>query len=211
MGRIIYDLTLELSPELLVYPGDPAVEIKELLSIERGDIVNLSAITTCLHAGTHIDAPRHFLAGGATVPELSLEHFIGKAKIFAIEGKDAVEVDDLQKFDIKRNDRVLLKTKNSALLSRPEFTRDYTYLSPEAAIYLADLGIQTLGFDYLTIDKFDGQDFGAHYALLRKNIAIIEGLNLRGIEPGEYQLIAMPLKVKGGNGSPVRAVLIKES
>ncbi len=211
MGKKFIDISMTLSPDIPVYPGDPALQITDILNIDRGDIVNLSAVSMGVHTGTHIDSPKHFYKDGMTIEEIPLEYLIGPVKVFEIENKAVIEVEDLKEFNIEKNDRILLKTINSSLLQYRDFATDFTYLSPEAARYLAQIGIRTLGFDYLSIDKYNSKDFGAHYALLGQNIVIIEGLNLQEIEPGEYYLIVMPLKLKGGNGSPARAALVIEN
>jgi arylformamidase len=210
MSRVFYDITQILAPEIVVYPGDPAVLIEHSLSIERGDIVNLSNISMGTHTGTHVDAPKHFYDQGLTIDQLALDYFIGPAKVFELLDRPAISRADLLPFEIQKGDIILLKTRNSALLAKTEFDLQFAYLEPEAAEYLAAIGIRTLGFDYLTIDPYGSLDFKAHYTLLGQNIVIIEGLNLSEINPGEYQMVALPLKLKDGNGSPARVVLIKE-
>jgi arylformamidase len=186
------------------------VKIKETASIKRGDIVNVSSISMGSHTGTHADAPKHFYDQGLTIDQLSLDYFIGPAKVFELLDRSTISKADLQPFEILKGDIILLKTRNSALLTKTEFDPYFTYLEPEAAEYLAEIGIRTFGFDYLTIDSYGSLDFKAHYTLLSKDIVIIEGLNLSEIDPGKYQMVAMPLKLKDGNGSPARVVLIKE-
>jgi len=207
--KIFHDITLDFSPDLVVYPGDPALEITEHMKIENGDIANISILRFGSHTGTHIDAPRHFIASGTTVDRLPLEHFIGKAKVFEFKNEEKIEADSLKGLEIARGDIILIKTKNSHVITNKEFKTDYTYIAPDAAEYLADIGIKTLGFDYLSVEKYGSGDFRAHHALLEKGIVIIEGLVLRGIKPGEYEIIALPLKIRNGNGSPVRAILIE--
>jgi arylformamidase len=210
MSRVFYDITQMLTPEIVVYPGDPALKIEQSLSIAQGDIVNVSSISMGTHTGTHVDAPKHFYDHGLTIDQLSLDYFIGPAKVIEFMEQKSISKADLQSCEIEKTDIILLKTRNSALLAKTEFDPQFTYLEPEAAEYLAAIGIRTLGFDYLTIDPYGSLDFKAHYALLGQNIVIIEGLTLSEIDPGEYQMIALPLKLKDGNGSPARVVLIKE-
>lgn len=210
MGRIIYDVTQTISPEIVLYPGDPVVQIEQTFNIAKGDIVNLCNIAMGSHTGTHVDAPKHFYDQGLTIDQLPMDYFIGPAKVFELTKVATVSKADLQSCDIKKADIVLLKTKNSALLAKTTFDPAFTYLEPEAAEFLADVGIRTLGFDYLTIDPYNNPDFKSHYILLGHNIVIIEGLNLSAITPGEYQMVALPLKLQNGNGSPARVVLIKD-
>jgi arylformamidase len=207
---VFHDITLDFTPEMLIFPGDPQLEIMEHMLKSKGDVVNLSILTFGSHTGTHIDAPKHFVDSGKTVDQLALDHFIGTAKVFEIPEVLAITVKDLKPLNILKDDIVLLKTLNSPWLHEDKFHTDFAYLTPEAAKYLAEIGIKTLGFDYLSIDKYNSNDFGAHYALLGQGIVIIEGLVLRDIRPGQYQMVALPIKIKGGNGSPVRAVLIEE-
>ncbi|HBF38556.1 MAG TPA: cyclase [Firmicutes bacterium] len=208
--QVFYDVSQTLAPEIIVYPGDPAVQIEQAMSIAKGDIVNLSQISMGNHTGTHVDAPKHFYNQGRTIPEIPLESFIGPAKVFEFIDQPAISKTHLQSCNIQKGDRILLKTKNSVLLQKTEFDPSYAYLTPDAAAYLVEIGICTLGFDYLTIDPYGSKDFKAHYALLRAEIVIIEGINLADIQPGEYQMVALPLKLYDGNGSPARVVLIRE-
>ncbi|MGE5549268.1 MAG: cyclase family protein [Bacteroidota bacterium] len=202
-----HDITMTLAPGMLLYPGDPPLRFTEEKSIARGDAYNLTVISFGSHTGTHIDAPKHFYDDGTAVDRLELDYFLGEAKVFEIPGKEAVEPQDLRDLDIGPGDRVLLKTRNSALLAQGVFDTGFTYLTPPAARYLADKSIRTLGFDWLSVEKHNAGSADAHYILLQAHIVLIEGLDLRGVPPGKYQLTALPLKIADGNGSPVRAVL----
>lgn len=208
--QIIYDISLVISPETVVYPADPSVQINDILSITRGDEVNLSLITMGSHTGTHVDAPKHFYNNGLSISELPLDYFIGKAKVVEIKTGEIIEVDDLRACQFEKNDIVLLKTKNSTLLANKQFIARYVYVSVGAAQYLAEIGIKTLGFDYFSVDRYGDAEFPVHHVLLKKNIVILEGLDLSRVLPGEYQIIALPIRISDGNGSPVRAVLLKE-
>lgn len=208
--RIYHDITMDFSEDIAVFPGDPKITIKEHMSIAKGDIVNLSMITFGSHTSTHIDAPRHFFDQGLSVDELPLEHFMGKAKVFEFQNRDAITAEDLHGLDIQKGDIVLFKTRNSSFLKDRSFHKDFVYIAPDAARYLVEAEIKTVGIDYLTIDPFGGNGFESHYALLGKGIVLIEGLDLEVIQPGEYEISALPVKIKNGNGSPVRAVLIEE-
>ncbi|MGE5557638.1 MAG: cyclase family protein [Bacillota bacterium] len=207
MKQVCRDVTLELSPETVVYPGDAEVCIREVQRISRGDTCNVSAITLSSHAGTHMDAPRHFVENGQTVDELPLDYFLGKARVVCIDKKGALTAADLARISPQKNERLLLKTGNSALLSEKKFVTSYTYLEPCAARLLADAGIRTLGFDYLSVEKYGAAEPEVHRILLGSGIVIIEGLVLQDVSPGEYELTALPLRLAGCDGSPVRAVL----
>lgn len=210
MGKNYYDITMDFSAGMMVYPGDPPVEIIEKSSIKEGGLYNLSVITFGSHTGTHIDAPRHFYADGLTVDRLPLECFIGKAKVLEIKGKDAVTAADLMDFDINKGDIVLLKTRNSTAKQTGVFDTGFAYLTLDAAEYLCRREIRTLGFDYLSVEKYQSDVPEVHYLLLKHNIVILEGLLLRDVVQGEYDMVALPIKITNGNGSPVRAVLIED-
>jgi arylformamidase len=210
MARVYHDVSLTLSPSIVVYPGDSPLRITERFQMARGNMVNVSILEMSSHTGTHIDAPKHFLDDGATVDELPLDRFLGRAKVLDLTGADAIGASDLARHAIETGDRILLKTKGSAFLEGPQFRADFAHLTPDGARHLADIGIRTLGIDYLSIDPFDSHDFPAHHTLLARGIVIIEGLSLGRVAAGEYEMVALPLKIRGGNGSPVRVVLIED-
>lgn len=211
MGKKIYhDVTLDFSENIAIYPGDPPLEITERMSIAKGDVANVSLLSFGSHTGTHIDAPKHFIDSGLTVDKLPLDHFMGKAKVFEFKDKDAVTFGDIKDLDIKKGDIIIFKTRNSSSLTNSKFDESFAYVAPDAAKYLAGIGIKTLGFDYLSVERYGSTAFETHYALLGSGIVIIEGLYLEGINAGEYEIIALPIKIKNGNGSPVRVVLIEE-
>ncbi len=205
-----YDVTVPMRDRMACFPTDPPCEIKKHWSIQDGDFVNLSVYCFGSHTGTHIDAPNHFVDSGKTVDQLGPEYFIGRAKVFDLTGRDAIGADDLAGLDIKNGDIIFFKTKNSAYMHEGVFREDFAYLTGEAAKLLAEAGIRTLGFDFLSVEKYGSEDFPAHYALLGAGIVIIEGLNLTGVQSGEYDLISLPMLAAGGNGSPIRVLLQKE-
>jgi arylformamidase len=210
MRRIYHDVSQPLSPSIVVYPGDPPLKLSERLLISRGDPVNLSILEMSTHTGTHVDAPRHFLDDGATVDELPLDHFLGRAEVLDLTGVDAIGAADLARHAIEPGDRILLKTRSSVFVEEPQFRTDFPYLTPDGARHLADIGIQTLGIDSPSFDAFNSDDYAAHRTLLGRGIVLIEGLGLSRVAPGEYEMIALPINIRGGNGSPVRVVLVEE-
>jgi arylformamidase len=201
------DVTVPLSAELPTFPGDPSFEMDATHRLAGGDSYNVARISLGTHAGTHVDAPFHFIAGGSTVDELALEILIGKVRVVDLLGRDSVERADLEALDLREDLRVLIKTRNSGLLRQPAFQQDYVYLAPDAATYLAQVGIKLVGFDYLSIEKYGSRDYAAHLALLEAGVVIVEGLDLSEIEPGEYDMVCMPLRIAGADGSPARVVL----
>lgn len=209
----IYDVTVPISAETPVYEGDPKTEIKTIASIENGDASNVSQICCCVHAGTHVDAPNHFFEGAKKVHELELEKLVGDCQVIELN-KDVKEIKPEHLANIENAERVLFKTRNSEFWSEPEkgFQTDFTYISPEAAQELVEKKIKLVGIDYLSIDKFDSEDFPAHKILLGNEIVILEGLDLREVSGGNYELICLPLKYIGGagDGAPARTILRKK-
>jgi len=203
----IHDITVPLSPDIPVYPGDPTVSVESLSSIADGDLTNLSRITLGSHSGTHIDPPYHFNNAGIRVDELPLEVMIGKALVLDFAGVKEIGRKELERYRIEGAERLLLKTDNSKLWQETEFREDYAALTVDGAQYLVEAGVKLVGIDYLSIEAFHG-DGEVHRTLLDKGILVLEGLNLTDIKHGHYQLICLPLKLKGGDGAPVRALLV---
>jgi len=200
-----YDVTMPVSPEMLAYTGDPVFYSENVIDLDKGDKCTVSKMSMGSHMGTHIDAPAHFIKGGATVDQLQADKLCGKVKVFHIPNKAEIEVSDIESLDICKDDIVFFKTRNSELLKKDTFDPEYTYLTPEAARFLVEKGIKTVGIDYLSIDKFG--EHGAHIALLSEGIVITEGLMLSDVPSGEYQMAAVPMKIKGGNGAPIGIIL----
>jgi arylformamidase len=202
----VYDVSVPLVSGLPVYPGDPPFEI-EPISSPASEPFRLSHMSLGTHTGTHVDAPAHFLAGGATVDALPPEILIGKARVVEILARERIERSDLEAQDLRDDLRVLLKTRMSGQMLRPGFQEDHLYLSGDAAAYLAQAGLKLVGFDYLSVDRFGVADYPAHRALLGAGVVIVEGLDLSEPEPGEYDMSCLPLRVAGGDGAPARVIL----
>jgi arylformamidase len=175
--------------------------------IDAGEPYNVARITMGAHSGTHVDAPYHFLADGATVEQLPLEILMGKARVVEVGARDKIERADLEALDLRDDLRVLLKTRMSGQLKHHEFQEDFVYLTPDAATYLVQAGLKLVGIDYLSVEQFGSHDFAAHHALLGAGVVIIEGLDLSQVEPGEYDMTCLPLRIAGADGSPARVVL----
>lgn len=208
MSKII-DVTVPLSAALPTYPGDPRFQLEFTDRIADGAASNVSRISLGSHSGTHVDAPYHFLADGATVDQLPLEILIGKCRVVEVSDRERVERAQLEAFDLRDDLRLLIKTRMSGQLRQPEFQEDFVYLTPDAATYLVQAGIKLVGVDYLSVEKFGSKDFAAHHTLLAAGIVIIEGLDLSLVDPGDYELTCLPLLVAGGDGAPARVVLRK--
>ena len=210
MSNII-DISIEISEQLPVWPGEKGVVIQQTRVMDEGDSCNVSFFTMGMHAGTHVDVPLHFVRDGKDTASVELDRFVGRAKVFEFNSKVEVGVTDLQGLDITKDDIVLLKVlKNEKLLSDNAFHKDYVYLSTEAASFLVRKGIKAVGINYFSIEKFNLPGNTTHKMLLENGVVIIEGLKLEAVLPGEYQVICFPLKLKGGNGSPARAVLVRQ-
>jgi arylformamidase len=205
----IYDISVPIRSGGLVYPGNPEIEVTLQQAVAKGAGANVSFIRFGSHTGTHADAARHFFDDGQTVDRIPLDRLIGPALLIGFsDDLRAVSAADLQKHDIKGHTRVLLRTRNSALLSQREFVRDYTYLAPDGAQYLVDNGVELVGIDYLSIEQFHSGHHKTHRTLLERSVVIVEGLDLSVPPPGEYELICLPLRIEGCDGAPARAVLI---
>lgn len=209
MRRII-DISMPVVTGGLVYPGNPAIEVAAQQEIAKGASANVSSVFFGSHTGTHVDAARHFFDDGETVDMLPLDRLIGRATVLEF-AEDVMRIGakelDGQPLDGAR--RVLLKTRNSALLEQAEFNRGYTFLAPDGAELLAEQGVELVGIDYLSIEQFRSGHHRTHRTLLERRIVIVEGLQLGGVAPGEYDFICLPLKLAGMDGAPARAVLLE--
>ena len=204
-----YDISVSISGDLQVYPGDIRPELKPFASIDHGDLANMLELRLGSHTGTHVDVPRHFLRDGKNLDQVSLDQFWGRAKVFQLPVKEKIDREKIANLDIQARDIILFKTRNSELWGIEEFQRDFVYLTVEAAEYLVEKKVKAVGIDYLSIEKFKSKSHPTHTTLLRNGIVILEGINLKDVSPGEYFLFFFPLKLKGADGSPVRAVLFK--
>lgn len=206
----IYDVTFPISEQTPVYEGDPKVEIKVALAISNGAAANVSHICCGVHTATHVDAPNHFIEGGKRVDELDLEKLIGRCLVVEID-KSTAAVEAKHVESLENVERVLFKTRNSNFWNEPEkgFRSDFVYIEPEAAQILVEKNIKLVGIDYLSVERFGSTDFATHITLLKNEVVIIEGLDLRSVPAGEYELICLPLKYTGGagDGAPARTVL----
>ncbi len=175
--------------------------------ISQGNTCNVSELKFSSHCGTHIDAPYHFEESGITIDQIPLDSLIGNVTVFDIKNNEKIDLDDLKSLELQNCKRVIFKTRNSAGWKLSEFKKDFVYITKEAAKYLADSNVKLVGIDSLSVDKFDTIYADTHHILLRKGIIIIEGLDLSNIKAGEYELIALPLKIRDGDGSPARVIL----
>jgi len=204
----IFDISLPLDSKTLIYSGNPQMTIEPHTRVPEYP-TNLSKITFGSHTGTHVDAPRHVDNEAIGVDKIDLETCIGPCRVLGVTAaEEKVTVAYLEKENIKKNERILVKTQNS-LRGFSEFREDSIYLDGDAADYLAELGIILFGIDGLSVKKRGGEDVRPHTSLLSRNIVIFEGLDLSGVEPGSYQFIGLPLKFTDLDGAPARAILYK--
>ncbi len=207
----IIDISQTIQSGMPVWPGDPEVRLEWLSEISQGGEVNLTAIHMCAHAGTHLDMPGHFLERGQNLDELDLGVVMGKARVILVPAGVKV-IDDvfLATIPLEGVERVLFKTTNcEILMTNPDsFHPDFVALDASGARFLAKTECKLVGIDYMSVAVYDDSE-GGHLPLLGAGIVVLEGINLAGVEPGDYQLIALPLKLGGREGAPVRAVLLE--
>jgi arylformamidase len=212
-GAEVFDVTVPLSPDLPVWPGDPDVSVEPLAQIGEGDTANVSRLTLSSHSGTHVDAPRHFFANGMTLDAVAVDRWLGPCFVLAVpDDAQRIGPEHLEGRVPPGTERLLLKTANSKLWrpGKASFTTDYVALSAEGAQWLIEREIKLVGIDYLSIEPFTDAEHETHRALLGNDILIIEALNLTRIEPGEYGLMCLPLPLAGGDGAPARVLLIRD-
>ena len=210
-GYIDATVTLDQSTTP-VYEGDAPMRFEFLKEMRRGDPLTLSAYSLGAHSGTHVDAPMHFVAGGAPIDKVPLDRLIGPARVIEIaDDVQAITAAELGKHDWRGAPRILFRTRSSirGWMTSPLFHRDFAYIAPDAAQLLADAGIKLVGIDYISAEKFGAPAPLTHRTLLGKNIPIVEGLFLENISAGDYDLIVLPMKVAGHEGAPARAILRK--
>ena len=165
----IFDVSLPISKEMPVYPGDPPVKIQRKATIGKDDAkYNLSRLSFGAHTGTHVDAPFHFLENGSTVDRLPLELLMGRARVVEVTSP-RIDETALKEFDFTADARVLFKTRNSYLWSQPRFVEDYVYISPGAARVLVNEGIKVVGIDYLSVEQYGSQDFATLCDRIRRD------------------------------------------
>jgi arylformamidase len=202
------DVSVPVTAGMVAWPGDPPVRIVRAQSIERGDEANITHLDMGAHTGTHMDAPAHFLDGAAGIDSMPLEATIGPARVIALEAAGGISAEELRRHEPAAGERLLIKTRNSERpWDRETFKEDFVHVAPDAAAYLAERGIRTVGVDYLSVGGYGGGSAETHQALLGAGIWIIEGLYLGGVAPGPYELVCLPIRLAGADGAPARALL----
>lgn len=203
-GRII-DISTPLRSDLAGWPGDTPFRFDLAWRRAEGSSVNVGRLSTSLHTGTHVDAPFHFDDSGPTVDRLDLAAFIGPARVVDARGWDLIPASILPDLDWTEPTRILFRT--DAWLDRTRFPDRIPTLAPDVPRLLAALGIVLAGFDLPSVDALESKDLPIHHALASGRVAILEGLDLSAVEPGVYDLVALPLPIVGADGAPARAIL----
>ena len=215
---MIYDLSIPITPDMPVWPGDVNAEIIPASRISEGAGANVSILRFSTHVGTHVDPPLHFIEGGNTVDNLPLDALVGECLVHKVDSPSVITIADLEGVPAG-TERIIFKTRNSDLWraagpstpirrGKPGFQYDYVYLDPDAAEWLVNRGIRLVGTDYLSVDKMKSGHL-THTCLLQAGVVIVEGLDCTGVPEGMYTLVCLPLKIKGGDGAPARAILMK--
>jgi arylformamidase len=201
------DISQVLNDKIPVWPGDTPFEYKVSWGMEESGSVNVGQVTMSTHTGTHIDAPFHFESDGKKVIDLDFNLYIGPALVIHVDKPASIGLKELEEVDLKGVQRLLIRT--DAWQDKTVFPESIPYIEPELAAYLAEHGVKLLGLDLPSVDPLDSKELSAHHELNNHGIHILEGLVLDRIEPGEYELAALPLPLDQADGSPVRAVIRK--
>lgn len=207
MFEEIIDISPPLQSGMLIWPGDASTRIERSCSIGIDSECNITDLSFTTHTGAHLDAPLHFIENGQSIDDLPLSRFISDALVVEVAG-DSIQPSHLPDNIPLDGKSLLFKTRNSELYRSTEFTENYVYMVRETADRLLEAKVNLVGIDYLSIDRYDDEDHPCHYRLLGNDVLILEGIDLGHVAPGAYTLVAFPLKIENGDGSPVRAVLI---
>lgn len=209
--KAIYDISVMLGEDDVAYPGDVPYSRDLTSAIAAGANYNLSMLKLSAHSGTHIDAPAHYLIDGKTLDMYPLERFVLASKVIFIEDDESIKPDVLRNVGITEGDAILFKTKNSVngLYKSGTFSERFVYMTQEAAELCVDLGTSLVGIDYVSIERYGDDASTVHHMLLKNDVLILEGIDLSRVNPGEYMLVALPLRIKGAEGAPARSMLLQ--
>ncbi len=208
------DATLSMKPETVHWPGHPLYIVNQMMSMTRGEVMNVTSISMCSHFGTHIDAPRHYLVDGTSVDEIRPEILIGPCKVVEYPLREHIPANFINELNLEDVSRLLIKTVNSRFLRNTEFHEDFIALLPEASSILVEIGIKLLGIDGYSIGPFDpslGQPVHQIFLGAGPDQVAIEGVDLQEVPPGDYELLAIPLRLSGLEASPARVLLGKNT
>ena len=203
----LIDISVPIDSNLATYPGNTPFRLEAIKRIANGDSSNVSTIHISAHAGTHVDAPRHFFDTGDGVEGLPLEMLCGRTRVVEVRTRGHITGDDLAELDLRDDIRVLIKTRNSRLWGAPAFETGFIGVAESGARFLVDRGIKVVGVDYLSVEPYKTPGAPTHHVLLSAGTIVIEGLNLRDVAPGSYEMFCLPLAVVGSDGAPARVIL----
>ena len=202
------DISVPVRNGMVHWPGDPPFHIERAEDQEKGDTATVSKMTLGVHTGTHMDAPLHFIRNARTIDQMPLDATVGRARVIQIDDPKSIKREELIAHGISAGERILFKTSNSdQAWTSDQFDENFVFIAQDGARYLAECGVLCVGVDYLSVGGFREDGPETHHALLEAGIWIIEGLNLKDVEPGEYELTCLPLKLIGAEGAPARAIL----
>lgn len=216
------DISLPLRHHMLTFPDAPAPQVIRLRDANKGDNTTTSDLHFVTHTGTHIDAPLHFIRNGNTIDKMPLETAIGPARVIEIKDTKSIQIEELAAYNIQKGERILFKTLNSSTVYNSDnFSFQYVHIVPEAAKYLVERGVRLVGFDYIVPAVWETEkDYPSkseyvarsgihqiHRIFLGNNVYILEGINLSGVKPGQYELIALPIRLEDGDAGLTRAIL----
>lgn len=204
----IYDISQTLREGMSVWPGDPPFRQHRIQQIQKNAASNVTALEMGVHTGTHIDVPLHLNPSGLDAACVPVGPFLGSARVFSVSVNQCIRAEDLSTMDWKDVERALFKTR-SGNSPGSSFEKGFIYVHEDAAEFLVNQGILLVGTDAPSVDAFESTELPAHRALLGNGIAILESACLEGVPEGDYELICLPLKLSGSDGSPVRAILRK--
>ena len=203
----LIDVSVPLDARLPTYPHNTPFSLEPVRRMARGDSSNVSTLHMSAHAGTHVDAPRHFFDEGPGTEALPLDLLVGRTRVIEVASRAGIAAEDLDAIDFSDDIRVLIKTHNSTFWGFPVFHEDYVGVTESGAKHLVEHGIKVVGVDYLSVEQFKNVGKPAHHVLLGAGTIVIEGLDLRDVEPGVYDMFCLPLRVVGSDGAPARVVL----
>jgi arylformamidase len=201
-GRMI-DVTVPIDGGTPIWEGDPTFSIERVSRISEGANANVSKLCCGVHTGTHVDAPVHFIDGAGGIETIDVDALVGPAVVVdarSVEGD--IDAADLERIGLPQSERVLFRTRNSELWDGRPFTKDFVAIAPDAAQVLVDRGVRLVGVDYLSVGSPE-----THRILLGARMVALEGVDLRDVEPGAYELFCGPIKLVGSDGAPARVLL----
>ena len=201
------DLTMPVSPEMPTWPDNPDVSLKRQQCLAHGDVCNVSQLVLGTHTGTHIDGLNHFIEGAAGIDQMPLDLMFGKVEVIEIRDENQITASELSEFNLQKGGRYFFKTINSPRYhGSGKFEKDFVHIAEDAALLLAEKKVALIGVDYLSVGGFEGNVVEVHRALLGNQIWCVEGLDLREVSAGPYEVVAMPIRLVDGDGGLARVM-----